>query len=233
MANLYLIRHGQASFGADDYDQLSDLGIEQAILTGEHLRRKMDAPCAIYSGTMTRHLETAEHSLKAFADTGLSNMTSTPLWNEYDHQVILAALDSRFATPKGIKTYLAQQTDGKAALKHMFTDAISRWIGGEHDADYAESWPQFKKRIATALNEVIEASAGQQNVLVYTSGGAISYVLLALQGLADGRFLQTNWTLANCGVTKLVVNPNRQWVATMNEHCHFEGESFKHLLTYK
>ncbi len=26
MGHLYLVRHGQASFGADDYDQLSDLG---------------------------------------------------------------------------------------------------------------------------------------------------------------------------------------------------------------
>ena len=32
MASLYLIRHGQASFGSDHYDQLSPLGQRQADL---------------------------------------------------------------------------------------------------------------------------------------------------------------------------------------------------------
>ena len=34
MGTLYLVRHGQASFGADDYDQLSPLGHQQALRLG-------------------------------------------------------------------------------------------------------------------------------------------------------------------------------------------------------
>ena len=39
MGNLYLIRHGQASFGADDYDVLSTVGERQSVALGEHLAR--------------------------------------------------------------------------------------------------------------------------------------------------------------------------------------------------
>ena len=37
VGNLYLIRHGQASFGADDYDVLSPVGVRQSQALGEHL----------------------------------------------------------------------------------------------------------------------------------------------------------------------------------------------------
>jgi broad specificity phosphatase PhoE len=40
MGTLYLVRHGQASFGADDYDQLSALGRRQSVRLGEYLRGK-------------------------------------------------------------------------------------------------------------------------------------------------------------------------------------------------
>jgi broad specificity phosphatase PhoE len=36
MGNLYLVRHGQASFGAADYDQLSELGQRQSVRLGEY-----------------------------------------------------------------------------------------------------------------------------------------------------------------------------------------------------
>jgi broad specificity phosphatase PhoE len=46
MGTLYLVRHGQASFGADDYDQLSELG-GAGVRLGEHWRAQGQAltPC--------------------------------------------------------------------------------------------------------------------------------------------------------------------------------------------
>ena len=40
MGTLYLVRHGQASFGADDYDQLSELGHKQSVRLGEYFAHK-------------------------------------------------------------------------------------------------------------------------------------------------------------------------------------------------
>ena len=40
MGTLYLVRHGQASFGAADYDNLSELGHRQAVRLGEYWRER-------------------------------------------------------------------------------------------------------------------------------------------------------------------------------------------------
>jgi phosphohistidine phosphatase SixA len=40
MAELVLVRHAQASFGADDYDKLSDLGWRQSRWLGEYFAER-------------------------------------------------------------------------------------------------------------------------------------------------------------------------------------------------
>src|SRR5882757_8103002 len=63
MGDILLVRHGQASFGSEDYDQLSDLGIEQSRLLGRWIvscGRKIDQ---VVVGHMKRHRQTAEACL--------------------------------------------------------------------------------------------------------------------------------------------------------------------------
>ena len=50
MAELYLIRHAQASFGTSDYDRLSPLGCRQAGALGEYFRDCAIHIDAVYSG---------------------------------------------------------------------------------------------------------------------------------------------------------------------------------------
>ena len=54
MGALYLVRHGQASFGAADYDQLSELGARQCRRLGEHWQRRGMRFDAAFSGTLRR-----------------------------------------------------------------------------------------------------------------------------------------------------------------------------------
>ncbi|MDO8250606.1 MAG: phosphoglycerate mutase family protein, partial [Rhodoferax sp.] len=58
MGTLYLVRHGQASFGAEDYDQLSALGRQQSLRLGDYFRQKGLNFDAVLSGTLRRHLQT-------------------------------------------------------------------------------------------------------------------------------------------------------------------------------
>jgi broad specificity phosphatase PhoE len=58
MGNLYFVRHGQASFGADDYDQLSELGSRQSVRLGEYLAEKGLQFEAVYTGSLKRHIQT-------------------------------------------------------------------------------------------------------------------------------------------------------------------------------
>ena len=55
MGTLYLVRHGQASFGAADYDQLSDLGHKQSVRLGEYFAHKGIHFDGLIAGTLRRH----------------------------------------------------------------------------------------------------------------------------------------------------------------------------------
>ena len=58
MSTLHLVRHGQASFGADDYDRLSELGWRQSRRLGEYWKGKGQQFDQIIMGTLRRHDET-------------------------------------------------------------------------------------------------------------------------------------------------------------------------------
>ena len=55
MAQFHLIRHGQASFGAANYDKLSQLGHQQARWLGEYYRARGETFDALVTGDLVRH----------------------------------------------------------------------------------------------------------------------------------------------------------------------------------
>ena len=60
MGTLYLVRHGQASFGADNYDLLSPLGRQQSVRLGEYFSYKGVHFDAVLTGTLNRQIQTLE-----------------------------------------------------------------------------------------------------------------------------------------------------------------------------
>ena len=60
MGNLTLIRHGQASFGEKDYDNLSDLGRKQGNLLGEYLNRQDVTFDQFFCGELKRQVATMQ-----------------------------------------------------------------------------------------------------------------------------------------------------------------------------
>lgn len=233
MTSIYLIRHGQASFGQENYDKLSPLGEQQASHLGNHLAQRLGAFERVTIGGMFRHKQTAQHCLSNMHDAPHSNdWHSHDGWNEYDHQDILAQHAPECATAAGTEDYVKSQPNPKAFFETMFNNAMARWMSGEHDADYVESWSDYQGRIEAALRATIEAHQDAKSVAVFTSGGPIAVVSQKLLGVPAERIMRMNWTLLNCGVTKLVSTGNRLFVASLNDHAHFEGEH-KSLMTYK
>ena len=231
MASIYLIRHGQASFGQQNYDCLSDVGELQARHLGKKLYDRLPRFDAVCMGTMLRHRQTAEGCLEGMNDSH-DQFTALDGWNEYDHENILAAFSDDFATPKGVENFVREQENPKKAFEKLFNDAMNRWMSGEHDQDYVESWDNFQNRVKDALKKTIEQHAGAKHIAVFTSGGPITLVSQYLLGVPPQNIMQMNWTLVNCGVTKLVTTGSRLFLSTLNEHTHFEGDD-KHLISYK
>jgi len=233
MATIYLIRHGQASFGQENYDKLSELGEQQATRLGLVLSQRLPKFDVVCLGTMVRHKQTAVNCLAGFDQIFEDSAVEFDAgWNEYDHQDILAQSRPEFATAQGLTDYLSEQPKPKQAFEREFNAAIDRWTAGTNDSDYVESWSAYTQRVHQALKNTLSLCGDRKNIAVFTSGGPISLVSQHLLGVDADRIMQLNWTLMNCGVTKLVFTGSRLFLATLNEHTHFEGADHKRFITY-
>ena len=233
MTTIYLIRHGQASFGQDNYDELSELGQQQATRLGKVLAKRLPKFDAVCLGTMKRHRQTANNCLAGFGQNfDQVDAVFDAGWNEYDHQDILRQFRPEFVNSKSMMSYLRQQENPKEAFETDFNKAINRWIEGGNNQDYTESWGEFTSRVHSALNSILVGNSDKKNIAIFTSGGPISLVSQHFLGVSSERIMKMNWTLLNCGVTKLVSTGSRVFVASLNEHTHFEGAENKHYITY-
>ncbi len=230
MPAITLIRHGQASFGKANYDQLSELGYLQAHRLGQSLKERDEPVDVVYVGAMQRHLQTAETCLAA-ADLKLPVIT-LPGFNEFNHEQVLERFEPRYQDREWLATEMAKHENPADAFADMFRTAIARWVSGQHDEEYDESWTAFQLRCRDALNNVIHSLSGKQQALVFTSGGSISVIAQGLLQLSDEATFRVNWTLANGALTRILQGRNHRNLVSLNEHTHFSGR-YRQLLTYR
>ena len=229
MALITLIRHGQASFGAANYDQLSALGYVQAKHLGTLFAQQQQQFDQVWMGAMARHRQTAESCLDA-AGLALNPTVHVDL-NEFDHEQVLMKLDSnRFPDKHALMQAIAASEHPKKTLGKLFGDAMQRWQSGEYDVDYTETWQQFQARSLNALHEIVTQSPDQHSV-VFSSGGVISAIVQHLMGLNDDATFQLNWALVNCGITQIRSDGGSHSILSINEHNHFRGQRSE-LLTW-
>ncbi|WP_163027132.1 phosphoglycerate mutase family protein, partial [Pseudomonas viridiflava] len=83
-----------ASFGADDYDVLSPVGIRQAQIVGAHLVDLGISFDRCISGDLRRQKDTALHALAQFNEAGLDvpELEIDSAFDEFDAEGVLRAL---------------------------------------------------------------------------------------------------------------------------------------------
>ena len=134
MGAIYLVRHGQASFGKADYDKLSDKGRKQSEILGVHLK-KILSPDKIYSGNLLRHEQTADHFKAGFGGTNVPIVTHSG-FNEFNHIEVLVKYKPEWQSYNAMATEIAQDPNPQKAFQNAFSDAVIRWVSGNHDQDY-------------------------------------------------------------------------------------------------
>lgn len=229
MGQLLLVRHGQASWDADDYDVLSALGWEQSRLLGESLGSRLQ-PDVLVRGGLRRHRETAEAVVEGAGWSGVE-VSVDPGWDEFDHRAML----DRVPPPCG------HRRPSKAEFQAWFVEATSRWAGGRHDEDYEETFADFVTRVSAALHRAADRVGPDRTGVVFTSGGPVAWATtcLLLGGAVGetpedcaalvGTWSQLNRVVVNSSVTKTIVGRSGVTLVTFNEHSHLEGEG----LTYR
>ncbi len=221
MAAIYLIRHGQASFGQADYDQLSEKGEKQAQMLGQHWQA-LELPGKVFAGNLHRHEQTRDHFLSGLKQDNLPVASHTG-FNEFNHVDVLIRYKPQWQNQDVMQADLAQHSDPKKALYLVFEQAIFRWMSGDYQDQYQESWQQFKQRCVGALNELIYQELAHESgkaCVVFTSGGPISVIIQHVLALDDQQALAINRQLKNTGVTKLLFSAERLSIDYFNSYSH-------------
>lgn len=230
---IYLVRHGQASFGAKDYDQLSQLGREQARLLGEWIRECGLKVSSIATGAQKRHRQSAAACSTACPAPAPESWLEDAGFNEFDHQEVLIRHCPEFADPKALNRFLARADNPRRAFQQIFAGAMERWTGGRHDEEYTESFGAFRLRVTDALKLLAATAGAGRDIWLFTSGGAITAIVQGLLAIPDERVFEINWTLVNTGVTKLLHQPGRISLSYVNNHAHLERLRRPELITYR
>lgn len=217
MAKLYLVRHAQASFGLEDYDQLSELGIQQSAFIPRHFNAKLQA---VYRGDMLRHRQTLEHSF------GNVEAIVLPELNEFDHKNVLEIHRPEIANRDAAFALVASQKDPKKFLEDQFEEAMLKWIKGENETAYKETYKSFKERTTAALQNIIETSRREKHkeIAVITSGGVISQLVAQALGMPDEKMIGFNLHIANTAVTTLLFNDHKTSLRYFNNYSHLPTE---------
>ncbi len=208
MIRLHLVRHGQASFDSDDYDQLSALGTRQADCLGQWWRAQGLSADAVWHGGMRRHLQTAQ-GWQAAQASSTPPLQIHPGLREFDHREVFFAHRPDLRDAAALQAWKAAPGDYALRFADTYAQAQARWLAGMHPADYTESWTAVSTRVLAALVELSHAlqplarQQGTADALVFTSAGPISAVIQQLRQWPVDRVATLQSGLHNAGVTVL------------------------------
>ena len=222
MGNLYLVRHGQASFGSDDYDRLSDLGQRQSVRLGEYLASQGLKFDAIITGSLRRHRETLAGILQGLRQEG--EPLVWPGLNEYDSEAVIAA----------IHPHKLEKPDTPELYRHHFRllrDGLAQWMAGVVSPRGMPTYDEFVQGVMGALDHVRAHHAGQ-NVLVVSSGGPISTAVGRVLQTPSEATIELNLRIRNTSVTQFAFTSKRHMLVSYNGIAHLEAEGYRDWVTY-
>ena len=221
MGTLYLVRHGQASFGAQDYDQLSELGQRQSQRLGEYFKFKGLRFEQVLTGTLKRHQQTLVGICNG---SGFStDALALPGLNEYDSEAVIAA----------IHPHPLAKPDTPELYRHHFRllrDGLTQWMNGVVSPRGMPSYSEFQQGVADALALVRQQTAG--DVLLVSSGGPISTAVGQILGTTPETTIELNMRIRNSAVTEFNFTPKRHALQTFNTLPHLDGPEHASWITY-
>ena len=235
MSSLYFIRHGQASFGAGNYDQLSELGIRQARILGDYLASLDFVFDKAYSGEMARQVDTAKAVLGAMPGHGESfPVTVWPEFNEYSSdEVFRLQLPVVLEEEPQLRPLSERIFTDRKAFQIVFEKIMMRWISGRYDLPGCETWVEFSRRVQKGIGRIMEESGRGKTVALFSSGGPLCILMQRALNLTDESALRVNWTVKNASVTEFLFNGDRLTLSSYNSTAHLEQQKVPELLTYR
>lgn len=233
VGTLVVVRHGQASLFAADYDELSALGVTQSERLGAHWRERGPHPDVVFTGPARRQRDTARLCGVAYADAdhGWPAPQVLPELDEHDAFGMLRKVVPELAKDPEVGALAQQANDASdhgrraAAFQRLFEVVMGRWIRGEVDDGDVESWPVFAARVERGLDRIVAHDGPGATIVAFTSVGPIAVMLRRALGLDDSAAFRTAWRVRNASVVRFVFQGRRFTLDGMNVLPHLPDPS--------
>lgn len=225
MRTLYLVRHGQASFGSHNYDQLSPIGQQQSTLLGQYFSQSGVEFDCVLGGTLQRHQQTWECIAQGLK-TPHTTMQPHDALNEYNSDAIIEALQQS-------QRELSHTVDKAAARTQYFRNlrtGLAHWMAEETQPSGMPSYTEFAQSIANVLKQVQQSSA--RSVIIVSSGGPISTAIGQVLGLDAASRIDLNLQLRNSAICEIRLSSQRMSLHTFNTLPHLAPDQLSTYQTY-
>jgi broad specificity phosphatase PhoE len=226
---IYLVRHGQAAFGTDHYDRLTDTGFTQARLLGGYFARRRLRFDAVFTGTLRRQSETAQGIFEGHELGASPPQEAFPGLDEYKPEAIMMALTGTFPAP----ALAAARRDPLVVREHfrVLREALLAWAEGRTQPEGMPVWQAFQDGAVAALVEARQRFP-DGNVLIVSSGGPIAAVVAAALNAPPATAVELNLRIRNSSLTEFASTPRRHSLVSFNGLPHLDTHPDPTLITY-
>ena len=229
MSELYLVRHAQASFGAENYDQLSELGHRQSRWLGEYLGGRGVSFDTLVVGDMVRHHETLD-GICAGMDIDGSDRLVLPGLNEYNFTGMIEAYGKSHGDDP-IYQLIIQNPDDKRNYFRLLRKVLTIWTRGEIP-DVPETWVNFRARVSNAQQKLQAMADEGASILAIASGGSVSTLIGLVLGIPDENVFDLNLQYKNTAISHFFFNSKKMNLTGFNAIPHLDSNEREEYVTY-
>jgi hypothetical protein len=127
--------------------------------------------------------------------------------------------------------------DGNVREVILRTGPAGTKAKGAHDMGREYRLQQALKPVYPYVPEMLghcqdEGIVGAEFYVMEKLNGLIALLAQQLLGVPAPQLMQLNWSLVNCGLSKIITSKQGLILSSLNEHSCFEGQD-RHKLTYK
>jgi broad specificity phosphatase PhoE len=227
---IYVVRHGQAAFGTEHYDRLTETGFTQARLLGGYFARRNIRFDAVFTGTLRRQTETAQGIFEGHAEFGSRPAPEIfPALDEYNPEAVMTAFTGSFPSP----ALAAARRDPVVVREHfrVLRQALLAWAEDRTQPEGMPVWQAFQDGAVAALIEA-RRRFPDGNVLIVSSGGPIAAVVAGALNAPPATAVELNLRIRNSSLTEFASTPRRHHLVSFNGLPHLDTHPDATLITY-